>query len=123
MAEGSDGGSRSELDVEVLKAAMAQVGALDMIKEDEPHVDVYGDSILQPVTLEDIAQGGKGANVLHIVVNNAPGVLNRVTGVFARRGYSIQSLAVGPGMRSWMFLAHVYLIGSGILRRPCLVLR
>jgi acetolactate synthase, small subunit len=39
--------------------------------------------------------GGKMEQILSIVVRNQPGVLMRVAGMFSRRGFNIDSLAVG----------------------------
>jgi acetolactate synthase I/III small subunit len=53
----------------------------------------------QVVKLEDLHMPGQltgRKHILSIQVENKPGVLARVAGLFSRRGFNIDTLAVGP---------------------------
>jgi acetolactate synthase-1/3 small subunit len=43
------------------------------------------------------ATNGAGKHTVSLFVHNRPGVLSRIAGVFARRGFNIDSLVVSPG--------------------------
>ena len=51
------------------------------------------------VKLEDLEAGGAltgRKHILSLLVENRPGVLARIAGLFSRRGFNIDTLAVGP---------------------------
>ena len=53
-----------------------------------------------------------GRHVLLLTVDNQPGVLSRITGLFTRRGYNIESLITGPTEDASVYHITVTMIAS-----------
>lgn len=53
--------------------------------------------------------------VLSILIDNTPGALSRVVGLFSRRGYNIDSLTVGETERTEISRMTVSVTGDGII--------
>ncbi|GAB6286868.1 MAG: acetolactate synthase small subunit [Methanoregula sp.] len=54
-------------------------------------------------------------HTLSVLVENKAGVLSRVTGLFSRRGFNIESLAVGPCEETGMSRITIVVIGDDAL--------
>ena len=59
-----------------------------------------------------MSDASTGRHVLLLTVDNKPGVLSRITGLFTRRGYNIESLITGPTEDDAVYHITATMLGS-----------